>query len=63
MPWNDNANPGPWGSPSSGDDKRGDQPRRPSGGGGPRRPGGPDFNGGFERISQRLQDMMGVKFK
>lgn len=61
MPWNDNANPGPWGSPSGGDDKRGDPPRRPTGGGGggPRRPGGPDFNGGFERIAQRLQDMMG----
>lgn len=57
MPWNDNANPGPWGSPSGGDDKR-DQPRRPSGGG-PRRPGGPDFNGGFDRLAQRLRDLMG----
>jgi len=58
MPWNDNANPGPWGSPS-GDDKR-DPPRRPSGGGGgPRGPGGPDFNAGFDRISERLRDMMG----
>lgn len=59
MPWNDNANPGPWGSPSGGDDKR-EQPKRPSGGGGgPRRPGGPDLNAGFERLSQRLRDMMG----
>ncbi len=59
MPWNDNANPGPWGSPSGGDDKR-DQPRRPSGGGGgPRRPGGPDFNANFDQIAQRLRDMMG----
>ncbi|TAJ74574.1 MAG: FtsH protease activity modulator HflK [Phenylobacterium sp.] len=58
MPWNDNANPGPWGSPSGGDDKR-DQPRRPSGGGGPRRPGGPDFGGSFDRIAQRLRDLMG----
>ena len=57
MPWNDNANPGPWGSPSGGDDKR-DQPRRPSGGG-PRRPGGPDFNAGFDRIGERLRDLMG----
>lgn len=60
MPWNDNANPGPWGSPS-GDDKR-DPPRRPSGGGGgggPRGPGGPDFNAGFDRLSQRLRDLMG----
>src|SRR3989344_995454 len=59
MPWNDNANPGPWGSPSGGDDKR-DQPRRPSGGGGgPRRPGGPAFNANFDQIAQRLRDMMG----
>ncbi|ODT86294.1 FtsH protease activity modulator HflK [Phenylobacterium sp. SCN 70-31] len=57
MPWNDNANPGPWGSPSGGDDKR-DQPRRPSGGG-PRRPGGPDFNAGFEDISRRVRDLLG----
>jgi len=64
MPWNDNANPGPWGSPSGGDDRR-DQPRRPSGGGGgggPRRPGGPggpDFNANFDRLGERLRDMMG----
>ena len=57
MPWNDNANPGPWGSPSGGDDRR-DQPRRP-GGGGPRRPGGPDFNAGFEQLANRLRDLMG----
>lgn len=55
MPWNDNANPGPWGSPSGGDDKR-DQPRRPAGGG-PRRPGGPDFN--LDALLQRLRGMMG----
>lgn len=58
MPWNDNANPGPWGSPSGGDDRR-DPPRRPTGGGGPRRPGGPDFNAGFERLNDRLRDLMG----
>lgn len=59
MPWNDNANPGPWGSPSGGDDRR-DQPRRPGGGGGgPRRPGGPDFNAGFEQLNNRLRDLMG----
>ena len=55
MPWNDNANPGPWGSPG-GDDRR-DQPRKP--GGGPRRPGGPDFNAGFEELSNRLRNLMG----
>ena len=61
MPWNDNANPGPWGSPPSGDgDRRDPQPRRPrNGGGGPRRPDGPDFNAGFERLSQRLRDFFG----
>ena len=52
MPWNDNANPGPWGSPSSNDDRR-DGPRRPQGGG-PRRP---DFD--FDNLSRRLRDMMG----
>jgi membrane protease subunit HflK len=57
MPWNDNANPGPWGSPSGGDDRR-DPPRRPSGGG-PRRPGGPDFNAGFEQLNNRLRDAFG----
>ena len=56
MPWNDNANPGPWGSPPSGDDGDGKNtpPRRPSGGGGPRRPGGPDLNAGMDRLRQRL---------
>jgi membrane protease subunit HflK len=56
-PWNDNANPGPWGAPSGGDDKR-DGPKRP-GGGGPRRPGGPDFNPNFDRLLERLRGMMG----
>ncbi len=54
-PWNDNANPGPWGAPSGGDDKR-DGPKRPQGGG-PRRPGGPDFNPNFERLNQQLRDL------
>jgi len=40
MPWNDNANPGPWGSPPPPGGK--DEPERGSGGGGgPRRPSGP----------------------
>lgn len=58
MPWNDNANPGPWGSPSGGDDRR-DQPRRPGGGGGPRRPGPPDLGAGFEQLANRLRDLIG----
>ena len=61
MPWNDNANPGPWGSPSGDGDKRDPTPRRPSGGGprGPQRPGGPDLGAGFERLQQRLRDLFG----
>jgi len=60
MPWNDNANPGPWGSPPSGDDGDGKTPpsRRP-GGGGPRRPGGPDLNAGFDRLRDRLRNLFG----
>src|SRR4051794_19443731 len=39
MPWNDNANPGPWGSPPPEDERR-DKPERRQGGGprGPQRP-------------------------
>ncbi len=60
MPWNDNANPGPWGSPPSGDDgDRKDPPKRPAGGGGPRRPSGPDLNLGFDRLRRQLGDMFG----
>jgi membrane protease subunit HflK len=62
MPWNDNANPGPWGSPPSGDDGDGKTPppRRPNGGGGgPRRPSGPELNAGIERLRQRLQGLFG----
>ena len=63
MPWNDNANPGPWGSPPSGDDgERKDVQRGPRGDGsrGPRPPpGGPDLNAGFERLRQRIADFFG----
>ena len=62
MPWNDNANPGPWGAPSGGDGDRKDPPsKRPQGGGprGPRGPGGPDINAAFERLQKRLGDMFG----
>ena len=61
MPWNDNANPGPWGAPppndGNGDKKPG--PRRPLGGGGPRgprRPDGPELNAAFERLQNRVRD-------
>jgi modulator of FtsH protease HflK len=64
MPWNDNANPGPWGSPPSGDDGgRKDPPsRRPGGnGGGPRGPRGPvpDLSAGVEQLRQRLRGLFG----
>jgi membrane protease subunit HflK len=56
MPWNDNANPGPWGSPGDDNDRRDNPPRRPQGGGprGPQRPGGPDLNQGFENLQRRF---------
>lgn len=66
MPWNDNANPGPWGAPppneGAGDKKSG--PRRPLGGGGggprgPRRPDGPELNAAFERLQRQLRDFFG----
>lgn len=64
MPWNDNANnPGPWGSPPSGDDgneRKDPPPRRSSGGGGgPRRPTGPELNAGMERLRRRLSGLFG----
>ncbi|HEY0436516.1 MAG TPA: FtsH protease activity modulator HflK, partial [Phenylobacterium sp.] len=62
MPWNDNANPGPWGSPPSGDDgdRKPDGPRRPPGGGprGPRGPG-PDLNAGIEQLRRRFGGVFG----
>jgi len=66
MPWNDNAGPGPWGSPPPNDGKKdGDRPRsddpRPTGGSKP--PGGPpspvDVNALIERLNQRLRQTFG----
>jgi membrane protease subunit HflK len=60
MPWNDNANPGPWGAPPPEDERRGDGPRRPPGDGrGPKRPGPPDFNPNVERLKARLRGFFG----
>ena len=62
MPWNDNANPGPWGSPPPDDDKRDSPARRPrseNGGGRGRGPQGPDFNAGFDGLGRRFRDMFG----
>ena len=62
MPWNDNANPGPWGAPPSGDDgkrksetppPRREPPRRPS------PPGGPDL----EALLRRLADQANRLFR
>ena len=66
MPWNDNANPGPWGAPDPKDDdtRKSSGPRRPTlgggrGGGGPRGPNGPDLNEFVERLQQRLREFLG----
>lgn len=70
MPWNDNANPGPWGAPPPNDGDGGKNgggggggPRRPTGGGGgprgPRRPGGPggpDLNSSLDQLQRRMRD-------
>jgi membrane protease subunit HflK len=66
MPWNDNANPGPWGAPPSGDDGGGDRkepPKRPSGGRGPRGPRGPgvppELGAGLDDVRRRLSGLFG----
>ena len=65
MPWNDNANPGPWGSPPPEDERR-EKPPRGQGGGprGPQRPdggpgGAPEFDAAFDRLRRRLRGMFG----
>ncbi len=64
MPWNDNANPGPWGSPPSGDGggRSGRDapppptpPRRPP----PSPPGGPDLRDLLRRLTDELRGLMG----
>src|SRR5213078_2906456 len=57
MPWNDNANPGPWGAPPSGDDGRKPPepptPLRPNGG--PRKPPPtPDLESMIRRLAERV---------
>jgi membrane protease subunit HflK len=58
MPWNDNANPGPWGAPPPDEDRR-EPARRPhgeeGGGRGPERPEGPNLNEGVERLKLQLR--------
>lgn len=60
MPWNDNANPGPWGSPQP-DDERRERPQRPNNRGprGPQGPGGPDLEAAMERLRRRLRGWFG----
>ena len=60
MPWNDNANPGPWGSPPGGPDQRPESERAPSREEPRRRlpppsppPRGPDLNDLFRRLRGR----------
>ncbi|MBO9559987.1 MAG: FtsH protease activity modulator HflK [Caulobacter sp.] len=65
MPWNDNAGPGPWGSPPPNDGKkdtdrgRGDEPRSsgPNGSGEPPPP--VDFNALIEGLSDRMRQTFG----
>ena len=56
MPWNDNANPGPWGSPPPGE---GDKDGRSRGPGGPRRPDQPQIPPQLDEILRRLRNMFG----
>jgi membrane protease subunit HflK len=62
MPWNDNAGPGPWGSPPPNDGKkdadrnRGEEPR-PGGPGGPPPP--VDVNALLERLSDWMRQIFG----
>ncbi len=61
MPWNDNGNPGPWGSPppSGGKGPSEDGPKRPQGSG-PRRPAGPTDLGDLQnRMAGFLRDLLG----
>ena len=63
MPWNDSANPGPWGPPPGKDDsqpegepeRRPEPPRRPA----PQPPGGPDFEELRKRLSVFSNQLMG----
>jgi membrane protease subunit HflK len=65
MPWNDNAGPGPWGSPPPNDGKKdADRPRSdPPRSGGPRGSGDPpppvDVNALLERLSDRMRQTFG----
>jgi membrane protease subunit HflK len=62
MPWNDNANPGPWGAPPPGDEprrkpdpaQRRDPPRRLP----PGPPGGPDLNELFRRLQREFEQLV-----
>ncbi len=60
MPWNDNANPGPWGSPPSGNDGDRKEPPKRRGPGGPKPPpGGPDLGAGLDQLRRALRRLVG----
>src|SRR5262245_24600368 len=64
MPWNDNANPGPWGPPPPDDErrepqKRPDRDEGPSGNRGPRKPESPDLGAGVEELKLRARRYFG----
>jgi membrane protease subunit HflK len=62
MPWNDNANPGPWGAPPPGDEprrkpeptQRRDPSRRPPA----MPPGGPDLNELLRRLQREVEQLL-----
>jgi membrane protease subunit HflK len=58
MPWNDNANPGPWGAPPSpgdGEPPRREPPRRPP----PPPPSGPDLGDWLRRLRRWAERLLG----
>jgi membrane protease subunit HflK len=63
MPWNDNANPGPWGAPPPGDDGRKKTDSPPPRREGPRRPPPPPSGPDLERLIKRLRDGLDGLFR
>jgi membrane protease subunit HflK len=60
MPWNDNANPGPWGAPPPGDEprRRSDPPARRDPPRRPRPPGGPELSEWLQRLRREFERLV-----
>jgi membrane protease subunit HflK len=60
MPWNDNANPGPWGAPPPGDEprRRSDPPARREPPRRPRPPGGPELSEWLQRLRREFERLV-----